>query len=197
MELSPAAQAEPTEARIRRVAAELFYERGYHATTMRDIAAGVGIKAGSLYNHYPGKQSILFGICLSTVRELHDGLVSRLASVEDVEERVRTFVTWHVDFHTRNRHVARVADGQLHALDPDHRHDVIAVRDAYEGLLREMLEQGARVAGWRAANLRVIVMAITAMCTEVDTWYRDDGSLTPGEIGDIYAGFILNGLRIA
>ena len=56
-----AERTDSTEARIRREATELFYERGYHATSMRDIAARVGIKAGSLYNHFPGKQSCCCG----------------------------------------------------------------------------------------------------------------------------------------
>ncbi len=163
---------EPTEVRIRKVATELFYDRGYHATSMRDIAAGVGIKAGSLYNHYPGKQHILLAICLSTVRELYDGVLVRVGETESAEDRLRAFVRWHVEFHTHNRYDARVADEQLDALDPENRSAVVEVRDAYEGLLRELLEEGAKTAGWRATNLRVIVMAVLAMCTEVDAWYR-------------------------
>src|SRR5437868_513894 len=92
-----------TEARIREVATELFYERGYHATSMRDIAAEVGIKAGSLYNHFPGKQDILFRICFDTAKQLHDGLEPRLAGVEGTEAQLRAFISWHVEFHATYR----------------------------------------------------------------------------------------------
>ena len=93
--------ADTTEARIWGAAAKLFYDKGYHATTMRDIASEVGIKAGSLYNHFPGKQDILLRISLQTTRELHEGAVSRLEGITDVEEAIRAFLQWHVVFHAK------------------------------------------------------------------------------------------------
>lgn len=183
-----------TEARIRRAATELFYERGYHATTMRDIAARVGIKAGSLYNHFSGKQEILLRISMQTTRELHAGAVSCLEGVEDVEEALRAYLTWHVTFHAEHRLASRVADGQLHALSEENRRAVVEVRDAHEQLLVDLLRRGVKERRWRVADERVITFGIATMCTEVDAWFRDEGPLTAEQIGRIYADFILRGL---
>jgi AcrR family transcriptional regulator len=188
-------EAPSTEARIREVATELFYERGYHATSMRDIASEVGIKAGSLYNHFPGKQDILFRICFDTAKQLADGLEPRMAGVEGPEERLRAFVAWHVEFHATNRYAARVADGQLHALIPANRRKVLKVRDKYEATIVELLAAGEDAGMWKMGDRRVIGFGIGMMCTGVDVWYRPDGALPPARIGEIYADFVIGGLR--
>jgi TetR/AcrR family transcriptional regulator, cholesterol catabolism regulator len=184
-----------TEARIRRVATELFYERGYYATTMRDIAARVGIKAGSLYNHFPGKQDILLRISLQTTRELYDGAIARLEGVEDVEAALRAYIEWHVEFHATNRLASRVADGQINALSDENRKAVVEIRDAHEQLFKDLLRRGVEEGRWNPADERVISIGVLTMCTEVDAWFRDDGPLTAEQVGSIYADFILRGLR--
>jgi AcrR family transcriptional regulator len=191
-----AATAEPpsTEARIREIATQLFYERGYHATSMRDIAGGVGVKAGSLYNHFPGKQDILFRICFDTAKALADGLAGRMPAEGGPERRLRAFVRWHVEFHARERYAARVADDQLHALTTPNRRNVLAVRDAYEAVLVDLLEEGELAGIWKIADRRVIGFGIGTMCTGVDVWFKPDGSLTPERIGEIYADFVVGGL---
>jgi len=193
--MSTTTEPPSTEARIRDVATRLFYERGYHATSMRDIAGEVGVKAGSLYNHFPGKQDILFRVCFDTAQALADGLGPRMAGVEGLEARLRAFVRWHVEFHARHRHAARVADDQLHALTPSNRQEVVAVRDAYEAVLVDLLEEGERAGLWKMGDRRVIGFGIGTMCTGVDAWYRPDGPLTPERIGEIYADFVVGGLR--
>jgi AcrR family transcriptional regulator len=187
--------AQSTEARIQREATELFYERGYHAASMRDIAARVGIKAGSLYNHFPSKQDLLLRISLEATRELYVGALARLEGVEDAEEALRTYVHWHVEFHAVHRLDCRVADKELRSLLPDARRAVLELRDAHEEICVELLRRGARERGWHVANERVVSIAILTACTEVDAWFRDDGSLTASQVAQIYADLIINGLE--
>ncbi len=188
-------KAEPTDQRIITVATKLFYDKGYHGATMREIAAGVNIKAGSLYNHFPSKQDLLMQISLDMTTALHQGAVARLDGLEDPAERMRAFVRWHVEIHARQRLAAQVADEQLNALEPRNRKRVQAVRDAHERLLREIIDDGAERDGWIVEDAAVIAFAIGTMCTQVDTWYREDGRLDPKQIGEIFASFVLAGLR--
>lgn len=184
-----------TGVRIVEVATHLFYEKGYHATTMREIAAGVEIQAGSLYNHFASKQDLLVKIIYETTSALYKGAEERLADVTDPGERMRKFVEWHVEFHARERLAALVADEQLIALEPANRKKVVKIRDRHEQLLRELLDEGTSSAGWTIDDRAVIAFAIGTMCTAVDTWYREQGRLTPAEIGEIFADFILRGLE--
>jgi AcrR family transcriptional regulator len=184
-----------TEARILEVASRLFYERGYEATTTRDLAKEVGIKESSLYNHFADKQEILVRLCLTSQRDFLDGAVLSLEGVEDVRERLRTLVLWQVTAEAQHPYKARVVDAQLHALNPVSRRKVIKLRDAYDDLLTSILIEGNEEGYWRTHDPRVICMGIIGMCN-ISAWYRDNGSLTPEEIGERYATFLLDALSL-
>jgi AcrR family transcriptional regulator len=180
-----------TRRRILDVASALFYQRGYHATTMRQVAAGVGMKAGSLYNHFPGKQELLFTIAYDTMRELLDGALQAIEQHDEPALRLRAFVEWHVRYHAERRFQAKVADDQLHALDAENREKVIAIRDEYELLLRQLLEDGLRRAGWHIEDVPITTFAIATMSTAVGTWFREDGRLDAGDLARIYGDLVL------
>lgn len=184
-----------TESRILDAATVLFYEKGYHATTMREVASVVGIKAGSLYNHFASKQEILHRIAAATMEELLAGGREAIAGGAEPRERLRAFVRSHVVYHAERRYQARVADEQLHALDPDRQAAVIAIRDAYEGLLKDVLAAGREEHGWIVPDIPVLAFAISTMCTSVDAWYREDGRLTAEDIAGLYADFVLAALE--
>lgn len=190
------ARVEPrTQQRILDAATVLFYEKGYHATTMREVAAAVGIRAASLYNHYPGKEDLLARIAAGTMEELLDGGKRAIAAHPDPPEQLRALIVWHVTYHAEQRFRARVADEQLHAISAERRDAVIAIRDAYAELFKTILLDGRDRYGWHVSDLSVITAGISGMCTAVDGWYRDDGPLTAAEIAAIYADFVLAAVR--
>jgi AcrR family transcriptional regulator len=183
-----------TEARILKVASRLFYERGYNATPMRDLAEAVGIKASSFYNHFDSKQEILVRICLDMMREFHGGALECLEGIDDPAQRLRTLIDWQLRFEVSHPYTVRVADTQLTALNPVTCLEVIEVRDAYEQLLTSILTEGNDAGLWSVEDPRVICMGIIGMC-KVNAWYRDGGALTPERIGERYATFVLDALN--
>jgi len=184
-----------TEQRIVEAATLLFYEKGYHATTMREVAAAVGIKAGSLYNHFPGKEDLLYRIASGTMLELLEGGRRVIAPYDEPEDQLRALIQWHVIYHAERRYQARVADEQLHALGLERRSLVVSVRDAYTQLFKDILELGRAEFDWIVPNVAVLTFGIGGMCTYVDTWYREDGPMSSREIGELYAGFLLSALQ--
>jgi AcrR family transcriptional regulator len=183
-----------TDRRILEAATELFSEKGYHGTSMREVAAAVGIRAASLYNHYPGKEDLLVRIAAGVMEELLDGGRVAVTGHDDVSERLRALIVWHVTYHAEQRLRARIADEQLHAISPERREPVLAVRDAYTNLFKDILEEGRARCGWRVPSVPVLTFGIGGMCTFVDTWYREDGPLRAGQIAEMYADFVLAGL---
>jgi AcrR family transcriptional regulator len=184
-----------TDRRILDAATELFSEKGYHGTSMREVAASVGIRAASLYNHYPGKEDLLVRIAAGVMEELLAGGRVAIAAHDDPPERLRALIVWHVTYHAEQRLRARIADEQLHAIAPERRGAVLAVRDAYTALFKGILEDGRDRCGWHVPSVAVLTFGIGGMCTFVDAWYREDGPLGAGEIAEMYADFVLAGLR--
>jgi len=187
--------ASRTDERIVAVATKLFYEKGYHSTTLREIAAGVNIKAGSVYNHFSSKQELLMHIVWTTTKDMLDGAVERLEGVEGSEERLRVFLTWHVEFHASRRLAAQVADVQLNALEKENLAKVLVLRDEHQAIMRELIDAGQKELNWSVEDPAVLTIAILTMCTQVDTWYRENGRLTPSQIGEILVNFTLNSLQ--
>lgn len=183
-----------TEARILEVASRLFYERGYKATTMRALAKEVGIKESSVYNHFDDKQAILVRICLDTMREFHAGALECLNGINDPAQRLRTLINLQVRFEASHPYTASVVDGQLEALNPKSRNELIQLRDAYEEMITSTLIAGREQGAWSVEHPRIITLGIVSM-TKIDPWYREDGPLSPEEIGDIYFTFILGALE--
>jgi AcrR family transcriptional regulator len=192
---APAGGERRTEERILEAATLLFYEKGYHGTSMREVAAAVGIKAASLYNHFPGKEDLLFRIAYGTMAELLEGGLAAIAPYETARERLRALVVWHVVYHAERRFEARVADEQLHALGPERRSEAVRIRDEYTGLFKDILRAGRADDGWTVPSTSVVTFGIGGMCTFVDTWYREDGPLSAAEIAEMYADLVLRALE--
>lgn len=182
----PAAPNGGTATRILETATELFYEKGYHATSMREVAGAVGIKAASVYNHFASKEEILFEIAHGTMREMLDGGRSAVASAASPEAALRRLVEFHVRYSAQNRLRAKVADDQLHALQPARRKRVQRIRDDYEGLFRDVLARGRDDRGWQVDDVPVVTFAIATMASAVGVWYREGGRLSADAIASIY-----------
>jgi AcrR family transcriptional regulator len=184
-----------TEERILAAATALFYEKGYHGASMREVAAEVGIKPASLYNHFPSKEDLLFRIAYGTMAELLEGGLAAIAPHASARERLRALLVWHVTYHAERRFQARVADEQLHALGGSRREEALGIRDEYTSLFKSILEEGREAHGWNVPNTSVITFGIGGMCTFVDTWFREDGPLSAAAIAEIYADFVLAALE--
>ena len=183
-----------TDRRILDAATALFYEKGYHGTSIREVAAAVGIKPASLYNHYPGKEDLLFVIAYGTMAELLEGGLEAIAPFDRPDDRLRALIRWHVTYHAERRFRARVADEQLHALGGERREQALAIRDEYTELFKGILRAGRSELGWSIPSTSVITFGIGGMCTFVDAWYREDGVLSAAEIAEMYADFVLAAL---
>ncbi len=175
-----------TATRIRDAATELFYEKGYHATSMREVAAAVGIKAASVYNHFASKEDILFEIAYGTMQEMLAGGRAAVSFAASPQAELRRLVEFHVRYSAQNRLRAKVADDQLHALKPSRRKRVQRIRDQYERLFRDILTAGRAEYGWQVDDVAVVTFALATMATAVDVWYREDGRLSPDAIASIY-----------
>lgn len=180
---------------IQQVAINLFYEKGYFATSISDIAQAVGIQKSSIYYHYLSKQQILFDLLKQTMMDLDEHLELRLKEVNGVAERMRAAIQCHIGFHVERQKEAIISDSELRGLTPINRKIIIQMRDQYERKFQSLIKAGMDEGVFVETNVKVISYIILTMCTAVAMWFRVKRSLSKDEIAQIYANFILKALK--
>ncbi len=180
---------------IRQAGINLISLHGFEAMSMRQLAAEVGIQPSSLYNHFPNKQDLLFGIMRDYMEELLESASAGLLPDTALpSERLRRFIGFHVRHHiARNRQI-RIVNLELRSLDPDHRLAVVALRDAYEKQLDAILRDGHESGAFRVRDVRVTTFAIIAMLTGIASWWRPDGRLSVDALVDLHETLVFDGL---
>ncbi|MFT2017221.1 TetR/AcrR family transcriptional regulator [Streptomyces sp. 796.1] len=186
------ADVTPDAARRLVVAAvEAFAERGYHATTTRDIAGRAGMSPAALYIHYKTKEALLYQISLVGHRLALDILERPALAAGSPPQRladaVRAFVRWHAEHHT----TARVVQYELDALSPEHRVEIVGMRRATDAAVRRIIEDGVRSGDFDVADVPGTTLAVLSLCIDVARWFSADGRRAPHEVGELYAGLAL------
>ncbi|GGW41375.1 MULTISPECIES: TetR/AcrR family transcriptional regulator [Streptomyces] len=182
----------PDAARRLLVAAvEAFAERGYHATTTRDIAGRAGMSPAALYIHYKTKEELLHRISrighdraldiLRTAARAEGSATDRLA------EAVSSFVRWHAGRRT----TARVVQYELDALGPEARAEILALRRQVDGEVRGIIEEGVASGEFDVIDVHGTTLAVLSLCIDVARWFNVDGPRTPDEVGALYADLVL------
>ncbi|MFG3498356.1 TetR/AcrR family transcriptional regulator [Streptomyces sp. NPDC047928] len=189
---TPWDEVTPEAARRLLVAAvEAFAERGYHATTTRDIAGRAGMSPAALYIHYKTKEELLHRIS----RIGHDRALDILEAAADrpgtaaerLAEAVRSFVRWHAERHT----TARVVQYELDALGPDHRAEIVALRRRTDAVVRRIINEGVEAGEFDVPDVPGTTLAVLSLCIDVARWFNAQGRRTPDEVGDLYADLVL------
>ncbi|MFG3656196.1 TetR/AcrR family transcriptional regulator [Streptomyces sp. NPDC047706] len=191
-ETQPWAEVTPEAARRLLVAAvEAFAERGYHATTTRDIAGRAGMSPAALYIHYKTKEELLHRISrigheraldiLRTAARREGGATERLA------DAVSSFVRWHAGGRT----TARVVQYELDSLGAEARAEIVALRRQCDAEVRGIIEDGVAAGEFEVLDVQGTTLAVLSLCIDVARWFSTAGPWTPDEVGALYADLVL------
>ncbi|MCX4556762.1 TetR/AcrR family transcriptional regulator [Streptomyces phaeochromogenes] len=191
-EMPPWAEVTPDAARRLLVAAvEAFAERGYHATTTRDIAGRAGMSPAALYIHYKTKEELLHRIsrighekALEILRAAAQGEGS---AAERLADAVSSFVRWHAGGRT----TARVVQYELDSLGPDARAEIIALRRQVDAEVRGIIQDGVAAGDFDVPDVPGTTLAVLSLCIDVARWFNVNGTRTPDEVGTLYADLVL------
>ncbi|WP_294229837.1 TetR/AcrR family transcriptional regulator [uncultured Shimia sp.] len=174
-----------TGPRVRAAALHLFAQHGYAAVSMRQIAREVGVQAGALYNYTPDKQSLLFDLMQTHMTELlaaRDDMPDGATPVEALEH----FTRLHLRFHSERPDEVFIAYMELRNLTPENFTKIEALRRSYEDSLETILRSGVSSADFEVSDPKIATMAVIAMLTGVNTWFREGGRLSLAEVEQIY-----------
>ncbi|WP_299538113.1 TetR/AcrR family transcriptional regulator [uncultured Streptomyces sp.] len=165
-------------------AMQAFNEHGYHGTSVRDIAARVGVTVPALYYHYANKQALLSTLLEASVKDVLDRC--RAAAAEAGDEplpRFRGMVESIVLYMAHRRGLAFL-DTEIRSLEPENRARYVALRDYLEHMLLDTVRDGIARGVFTTPIPADAVRAVLIMCQGVANWYSPDGPLTAEEVAE-------------
>ncbi|WP_457647471.1 TetR/AcrR family transcriptional regulator [Profundibacter sp.] len=174
-----------TGPKVRQAASKLFARHGFAAVSMRQIASEVGVQAGALYLYTPDKQSLLFDLMQGHMQDL-------LAAWEAQEkgrgplEQLEAFVRFHIGFHLDRPDAVFIAYMELRNLSDENFAVIEGLRKRYEDVLEGILREGQQAGVFAVPDTKLAMMALIAMLTGVNTWYREGGRLSRDKVEEIY-----------
>ncbi len=174
-----------TGPRIEAAALKLFAQHGYAAVSMRQIASEVGVQAGALYNYTTDKQSLLFELMKQHMESLLTAYAAQNAPV-DALARLEAFTRFHIGFHHERPDAVFIAYMELRNLTPENFAVIEDLRGAYEDKLERILRDGVDQGVLNVADPKITTLAVIAMLTGVNTWFRSEGRLSLEQVEQIY-----------
>lgn len=177
-------------------ATRLFGQRGYHATSMTEIAESLGIRKASLYYHVRKKEDLLFAIHEQLIDELIERTLPVFTSSEPPPAKIRAAITTAMSFVAEHRDGVTVFLHEQRAVhDGERWRELVVKRDFYEQMVHRIVADGSAAGAFVDVPPRIAAKAILSMANWATTWYQPSGPLTPDEIGDTFAEIVLRGLE--
>ncbi len=178
-------------------AEQMFAARGYQATSVRDIAETMGIKAGSLYAHIDTKEDLLWEILTAAADRFFEASNPIVESDLLPIEKLRRLIAAHVKVITDGSSLAAVYMNEWRHLTDLRRTEFAARRDAYENLVRDLVRDGIRSGDLADVDEKFATLLILSSMNWIYQWYRADGPMTPEEIARKLTDMLFKGLRRA
>ncbi|HEV7684298.1 MAG TPA: TetR/AcrR family transcriptional regulator [Pyrinomonadaceae bacterium] len=179
---------------ILRNAAQIFAEKNYHSTTMRDISRVTGVSLAGLYHYCKSKEELLFLIQDNCFGRVLERLEERLQNVSDPRSKLRIFIENHLSFFAANMAEMKVLSHEAESLAGDLHAHVSSKKDKYTKLARRILKELQQQQGADAqVDLTVATYALFGMMNWIYNWYDPRGKLKVSELVDNVTRLFLRG----
>lgn len=180
---------------IEEKATRLFREKGYAATSMRDLAQVLGIEAASLYSHIKSKEEILQKICFRMADEFFEAWKEVEVANQSHALQMEKAAAAHVKVITANTDASAVFFNEWRHLSEPYLSDFLRMRDDYEGRFINIIERGIESGEFQTVDSKFMMLAILSSLNWTHNWYKPGGSLRPEEVAKKLSNLILNGLK--
>jgi AcrR family transcriptional regulator len=192
---------ETRKRQIEDVASELFRERGYAATSVRDIARALDIQGASLYSHVRSKEEVLWSIVDRAAERFEEAADQAEQAADQTDqgsrgcvERLRALARAHVGVVTADPEYASVFAYEWKSLSGPHRGEVAHRRDAYEARFRALIVEGIACRAFARVDPAMASAFLLTALNGIATWYRPDGRLSAARIADEFSGLAIRSL---
>jgi len=138
-------------------AAKLFVEKGYNATSMKDIAVRNGVEAASLYNHITSKQDILQDLLLSIANKFDTGIKNIVNSKFRKEERLKEAIKMHIKISVKNQNTTYLILQDWKHLEEPSMSEFLKIRNQYQKEFKNLIVEAKELNLVRNANTEIML----------------------------------------
>jgi AcrR family transcriptional regulator len=189
------AQFETKRRALVREAARAFGRRGFHNTSLEDIAEALGVTKPALYRYVRTKHEILYEAKSIAFDAGAKARESAFAATQDPLERLRLYIILYIELVTSELGSYAVLAEPVTSLPPEYAEPIrLRMREA-DRALRDMVQAAMDSGTLPPGDPKLVVAFFMGAINHIARWYTPDGPLTGRQIGEAFAGFILNGLR--
>ncbi|MBL7862935.1 MAG: TetR family transcriptional regulator [Cyclobacteriaceae bacterium] len=179
-----------------RSAAELFREKGYAASSMRDLAQKLGIEAASLYSHIKSKEEILQSLCFDMATEFRKSLAEVEKKNVTAGEKLRLGIIGHIQVMAKDLTASAVFMNEHRHLSQPYLRDFLLLRINYINRFKAIIEEGARNGEFKdTIDKKLAVMTLFSSLNWMPMWYDPASKIVPTDLGQQLADMLVNGLK--
>jgi len=182
-------------AEIMAAAIQLFKDKGYHATSMQDIADAVGLQKGSLYHYISSKEDLLILIIREALAQYISNLEEIARSNLPPRDKFAEAVRHHLKGIATNLGMLTVFLREAHALTPEQRAIVDRETRRYNELVEGIYQEGVAQGVFRPLNPKLVCRTVLGACNWFYRWYRPDGPLSLEEMADFFVDVLFRGIE--
>jgi TetR/AcrR family transcriptional regulator, cholesterol catabolism regulator len=180
---------------ILRKAAAMFREKGFAATSMRDLAEAVGIEAASLYNHIRSKNEILEAICFDVANIFNTNMDEVEGSNQKSITKIETLLRFHIQQMVDNYEEVYVSDREWKHLDEPYLSNFQTQRRNYRKKFAGIIEEGIAKNEIRKIDAPTAVLIILHAISGIESWHRSKAKISAKELEDNMLMIMVDGLR--
>jgi AcrR family transcriptional regulator len=180
---------------ILKAAEQLFSKRGYHATTVREIAAALDLEGGSLYGHISGKYELLYTLVLEASEQFRTAAREVLASGEPPEQQLHELMRRHVAIVAQSPERAVVYHHEWKHLNEEHLALLKHQRNEYEQAFRQIIREGVADEVFVVEDERLASISVLSLLNWTYQWYQPGGPLDADGLADYFYRQIMQGFK--
>lgn len=178
-----------------RAAGKLFALRGYHGTSMKDLGDELGLLKSSIYSHISSKEDLLVEVVRRAERLFGDSAQRALDAPLGEADRLKALISGHLDVILDHRDEASTFLNEARALTEPYREAVIAARDRYEMIFRQVIRAGIATGEFdHRVDPVMSGIFILSLLNAVGRWYRPEGAMSREDLVEQIWDFVSRGL---
>jgi len=184
-----------TRESVIQAAGKLFALRGYHGTSMKDLGDELGLLKSSIYSHISSKEDLLLEVVRRGERLFNESAQRALDTSTDQTGQLRALIQGHLEVILEHRDEASTFLNEARALEEPYRQAVIAARDRYELIFRQVIEESIATGKFdRRVDPVMAGIFILSILNSVGRWYRPEGALDLEGLTERIWEFVSSGL---